>query len=184
MAGVIGATMLICGFLIRTSAKMAGYQKLFTNILALILVGSSLWVAVFPEVLPSITRQPIPSSKEAGWIELDQKNIVQLVSAGKTVFVDITADWCLTCKINKKLVLDRSEIVNRLRAPNVVRMRGDWTKRDSEIQAYLIGFNRFGIPFNAIYSSNVPDGILLPELLTKKSVLSALELANGANQIP
>ena len=108
--------MLICGFLIRTSAKMAGYQKLFTNILALILVGSSLWVAVFPEVLPSVTRQPIPSSEEAGWIELDQKNIVRLVSAGKTVFVDITAVWCLTCKINKKLVLDRSEIVNRLSA--------------------------------------------------------------------
>ena len=102
------------------------------------------------------------------------------MNSGKIVFVDITADWCLTCKINKALVLDSTEIINLLDSPDIVKMQGDWTKRNPDIQNYLFSFNRFGIPFNAVYGIAAPTGAVLPELLRKTDISLALEMARGA----
>ena len=96
------------------------------------------------------------------------------------MFVDVTADWCLTCKVNRSLVLDQSEVTDRLNGTDVVAMRADWTKPDARIAAYLASFGRYGIPFNAAYGPEAPQGIALPELLTDTVVLDALEKAAGA----
>ena len=114
---------------------------------------------------------------QALWQPLDEAEIVRLVADGKTVFVDVTADWCLTCKANKALVLDTDDVSARLDGPDVVRMRGDWTSPDPGITAYLTSFGRYGIPFNAVYGPGSPDGLTLPELLTKERVLEALDQA-------
>ncbi|MEM7223108.1 MAG: protein-disulfide reductase DsbD domain-containing protein [Pseudomonadota bacterium] len=121
-------------------------------------------------------RAPI-ASEEAAWLPLDQAEIGRLVAEGKTVFVDVTADWCLTCKANKALVLDTRDVSERLDGPDVVRMRGDWTSPDPAITAYLTSFGRYGIPFNAVYGPGAPDGATLPELLTRERVLKALDQA-------
>ncbi|MDH3597849.1 MAG: thioredoxin family protein, partial [Rhodospirillales bacterium] len=102
-----------------------------------------------------------------------------LVAAGKTVFVDITADWCITCQVNKKLVLERGEVARRLDGDAVVTMRGDWTLPSDEITDYLTGYGRYGIPFNIVFGPGAPDGKLLPELLTVETVLEALDAAAG-----
>src|SRR3546814_20247817 len=62
-----------------------------------------------------------------------------------------------------------------LDSPNVVRMRGDWTLPSDAISAYLAGFGRYGIPFNAVYGTGAPQGLALPEILTRDAVLTALE---------
>jgi len=95
------------------------------------------------------------------------------------VFVDVTADWCLTCKANKVLVLDREPVRSALNAESVTAMRADWTRPDKKISRYLSGYNRFGIPFNAVYGPAAPDGIVLPELLTTSEVMEALAAARG-----
>ena len=59
-------------------------------------------------------------------------------------------------------------------------MQGDWTKRNPDIQNYLFSFNRFGIPFNAVYGIATPTGTVLPELLRKTDISLALEMARGA----
>ena len=58
-------------------------------------------------------------------------------------------------------------------------MRADWTQPDDAISAYLASFQRYGIPFNAVYGPALPDGFVLPELLTKQAVLDALDRVIG-----
>jgi suppressor for copper-sensitivity B len=106
------------------------------------------------------------------------------VAEGHVVFVDVTADWCITCQVNKRLVLDTGAVTARLDAPEVVRMRGDWTLPDPAISAFLAGFGRYGIPFNAVYGPGAPEGLPLPELLTRDAVLTALgRAADGQGRL-
>ncbi len=94
---------------------------------------------------------------------------------GRTVFVDVTADWCLTCKLNERLAIDTPAVRRRLAAKDVVAMRADWTRPSDQIERYLQGFGRYGIPFNAVYGPALPEGRALPELLTPDAVASALD---------
>lgn len=135
-------------------------------------------VAVLSLALPR-TMAPPPTIKEIGqdWVTFDRSEIPRLISQGQTVFVDVTADWCLTCKANKTLVLDRVPVVDRLRDEKVVAMQADWTRPNPDISRYLEAHNRFGIPFNIVYGPNAPDGIILSEVLTSDAVLNALDAA-------
>jgi suppressor for copper-sensitivity B len=136
-------------------------------------------VALF---LPAMLAQPQPpaESRLAGaWQPFDQGRIAELVAAGEVVFVDVTADWCITCQVNKKLVLDSDEVAARLMAPGVTLMRGDWTLPDDRISAYLSSFGRYGIPFDAVYGPAAPEGMTLPELLSTDAVLEAITAAGG-----
>lgn len=111
------------------------------------------------------------------WQEFSLAEIDDYVSDGKVVFVDVTADWCLTCKANKFFVLERDEVVETLRAEDIVAMRADWTNRNEAIAEYLQMHDRLGIPFNVVYGPGAPDGIVLSELLTVDSVLDAIKRA-------
>ncbi|MFX4864975.1 thioredoxin family protein, partial [Acinetobacter baumannii] len=79
------------------------------------------------------------------------------------------ASWCVTCKVNEMLVIDGAAIRQRL-ISDVVPIKGDWTTSNETIAAYLKSFGRYGIPFNAVFGPGAPRGIVLPELLTQKTV--------------
>ncbi|MBF0336068.1 MAG: thioredoxin family protein, partial [Alphaproteobacteria bacterium] len=111
------------------------------------------------------------------WVPFDLAAIPRLVAEGRVVFVDVTADWCITCKVNKAAVIDRDPVAERLKQPRVVAMRADWTRPDDGIAAYLQSFGRYGIPFNAAYGPATPEGVALPELLTSAAVIEALDKA-------
>ena len=113
------------------------------------------------------------------WVFFDRAEIARRVSTGEVVFVDVTADWCLTCKANKALVLDRDPVVSALAADGITPMQADWTRPDPAISRYLEDFERYGIPFNAVYGPAAPDGIVLPELLSPDAVMAALDDAAG-----
>lgn len=119
-------------------------------------------------------------TEKIAWQPLDQQRIRSLVAQGKIVFVDVTADWCLTCKANKRLVLDRSPIVERL-ARDTIAMRGDWTSPDPKITAFLSSFGRYGVPFNVVFGPGSPAGTPLPELLTREAVSTAIDMATGTS---
>lgn len=121
---------------------------------------------------------PAAVGPSANWVAFDAREIPRHVAAGRTVFVDVTADWCLTCKANKTLVLDRSPVSERLNAENVVAMQADWTRPSEEISRFLERNGRFGIPFNIVYGPGAASGIALPEVLTPQSVMDALETAS------
>jgi suppressor for copper-sensitivity B len=131
---------------------------------------------------PTLPGAPEVTTADALWQPFDRSRISELVSEGKVVFVDVTAQWCLTCQVNKLLVLDQATVRDSLGAPGIVAMAADWTRPDPVIAAYLKSYGRYGIPFNAVYGPNAPQGIALSELLTPDDVLSALQRArNPAN---
>ncbi|MGY8934643.1 MAG: protein-disulfide reductase DsbD family protein [Alphaproteobacteria bacterium] len=111
--------------------------------------------------------------KDDRWTPFDLAEIDRHVRAGNVVFVDVTADWCITCKVNKKIVLDRDPVAAFLKRDDVVAMRGDWTLPNPKIAAYLASFERYGIPFNAMYGPGAPGGRALPELLSSNIVMGA-----------
>jgi suppressor for copper-sensitivity B len=124
-----------------------------------------------PALLPS---RPAAAGVAEGWVAFDERAIPRLVAEGKTVFVDVTAEWCVTCLANKRLVLDLQSVRAALAADSVVAMQGDWTRPDPAIAAFLERFGRFGIPFDVVFGPGAPGGIPLPELLSEEAVLRAL----------
>jgi suppressor for copper-sensitivity B len=119
------------------------------------------------------------ASAASHWQEFAPLEIARHVSEGHTVFVDVTADWCLTCKANKTLVLDRSPVIDRLSEEAVIYMQADWTRPDQKISRFLERHQRYAIPFNIVFGPRAPAGIALPEVLTPTLVLDALESASN-----
>lgn len=141
-------------------------------------------LAVLPMVSAELlAHQPStggdPLAGKISWIDFDRGKIARLVSRGEVVFVDVTADWCLTCKANKALVLERDPVLSALNSEGVIAMQADWTRPDETISRYLEANNRYGIPFNAIYGPEVPNGIVLSEILSSQDVLTALNAARA-----
>jgi len=134
---------------------------------------------------PLVVQGPAPASAAVAsgrWLPLDpardiQAQIRERMAGGKVVIVDVTADWCVTCQVNKKLVLNAAGIAARLDRDGVLALRADWTRPSPAIAAYLKANARYGIPFNIVYGPGAPDGVPLPELLTVDLVMGALDKA-------
>ncbi|GIU01792.1 suppressor for copper-sensitivity B [Shewanella morhuae] len=124
--------------------------------------------------------KPLPT--DLTWTPLDQALIDQQVAQGKTVFVDVTADWCITCKANKVGVILQEPVYSLLQQAHVLPMKGDWTTASQPITDYLQSHNRFGVPFNIVYGPNAPQGIALPEILSSQRVIDALKQASSMSK--
>ncbi len=135
-------------------------------------------------VLPAVSGPgtAVRSAPGLHWSAFDEAAIPRLVAEGRTVFVDVTADWCITCIANKSLVLEQPEVASALRAGTVVAMQADWTNPDPRIAGFLARHDRYGIPFNIVYGPGAPRGIVLPELLTAERVLTALDTAGAVER--
>lgn len=108
----------------------------------------------------------------------------RLAAEGYTVYVDFTADWCLTCKTNKKVALETREVEDAFRRLGVVALKADFTRPNAAIQRELRRFGRAGVPLNVIYPAGRPDEVIvLPEVLTPSVVLSRLREA-GPSRAP
>ncbi len=134
---------------------------------------------VTPGQLGRAALPPPPATDGAIWRPFDRAAIPDLIAAGKTVFVDVTAEWCITCVVNKTLVLESAGVADLLNGPGVIAMQADWTRPSDSISAYLAQFGRYGIPFNAIYGPDTPQGVVLPELLTASSVMAGFAAADA-----
>jgi len=122
---------------------------------------------------------PPAAARGIEWAVFDPDAIASHVAAGRTVFVDVTADWCVTCQWNKKTVMERGAVADWLARPTVVAMQADWTRPDKAIADYLARYERYGIPFNIIYGPEAPQGRPLPELLSEAAVMEAAAAASG-----
>jgi thiol:disulfide interchange protein DsbD len=116
----------------------------------------------------------LPRAK-ADWIDWSPETVAKLREAGRIVYVDFTARWCVTCQANKKLVFGSTEVLETFKQLNVAKVRGDWTARDPRIAAELERFGRAAVPVNLVYLPGKPEPILLPEVLTPGTVLSAVK---------
>ncbi|GIT88679.1 MULTISPECIES: protein-disulfide reductase DsbD [Roseobacter] len=142
-------------------------------------LSACVFLAIFGAGLTSTPDRTTPGvDATSHWQDFEPLGIARRVSEGETVFVDVTADWCLTCKANKSLVLDRDPVRARLRGGSVIAMQADWTRPDDNIARFLERYDRYGIPFNIVFGPGSPSGIALPEILTPQAVLDALDTAS------
>lgn len=114
---------------------------------------------------------------DATWKEFDPNLIKSHVEAGRVVFVDITADWCISCKYNKFMVLNQNRTISLFQRNKIVALRGDYTSDNTIIYNYLVSNNVYGVPFYKVYGPAKPDGIVLPVILSFSDVKKAISNA-------
>ncbi len=108
------------------------------------------------------------------WHAWSPDAVAQARAEGRPVFVDFTAAWCVSCQVNKQLVLKRRPIVEAMRRAGVLLLRADWTRRDPAISAELARNGRNGVPLYLLFGPDGRQPTVLPELLTSGIVLDAL----------
>ena len=98
-----------------------------------------------------------------------------LIEKNNIVFVDVTADWCVTCKINKISTLDKKEMKSFFKENNVKLLKADWTNRNEEIAAGLAKYNRSGIPLYIFWKPGMTESKILPAVLTEDILIRNLK---------
>jgi len=184
LAGTLGpaAVWVIVGLVLAMAAALWAAHRLPAALRPaspIAVIAMALAAFAVPAQIATSRPPPDVGTPAGFWKPFDQAAVARLVGEGKTVFVDVTADWCVTCIVNKRLILESTAVNARLTAANVLAMQADWTRPDDSIARFLAANNRYGIPFNAVYGPGAPAGIVLPELLTEHAVLDALAKAAG-----
>jgi len=103
------------------------------------------------------------------------ERLAALRAEQRPVFVNFTADWCVTCKVNERVALSGAEVNRAFRRTGVVYLKGDWTSRDPVIAATLAEHGRAGVPLYLLYAPGAAEPRILPQLLTQGAVIRALE---------
>lgn len=112
---------------------------------------------------------------EGGWYRYSPELVAEFAKAGRTIFIDATADWCLTCKANEAAVLDQEDFRKAMDSAGVIRMKADWTRETPEVNELLYSMGKSGVPAYAIYpKGDKSRQVVLPELLTTGLILEAI----------
>jgi len=187
--GLVGTAL----WLLSVLAATAGFPAALAVAIALLLAAIALKVrathrrpatigAVLAFLIAVLAPLALPSAPQIAktdqyWQPWSAAVVAPLVAEGRVVLVDVTADWCLTCKVNKAAVLDRGDVAAKLTSGEIIGLKADWTRPDPAIAAFLSQHGRYGIPFNIVYGPAAPNGLILPELLTEGAVIDALSRA-------
>jgi thiol:disulfide interchange protein len=155
---------------IRLTAAMVALV-IFIPALTLVLRDvRSLPAAMLKKTMPDTKAEAI------SWEPFSPARLTELINAGKPVFIDFTADWCLSCKVNEKVALSRPEVAKRFKEKNVVALQADWTHSDSAITEALAGYGRNSIPLYVLYSGSGSGYHILPQVLTPSIVNDAVDM--------
>ena len=116
------------------------------------------------------------SSKDSRWQTFSPKAVNDARQQGRAVFIDFTADWCLTCLANERVTLQKAEVEAVFDEYNVVTLKGDWTNRDPEITAILKEYGRSGVPLYLYFPAKRPGKAdLLPQILTPARFIKTIK---------
>lgn len=119
------------------------------------------------------SQAPQPDKHGLVWEPYSDKRVSDLVASGRTVYIDFTAEWCITCQVNEARVFGSKEVRDRLRTNNIALIKADWTSSNPAITEALRRFGRNSVPLNVILAPNRKP-VILPNVLTPSIVLEAL----------
>ena len=110
------------------------------------------------------------------WQQFTKGSLEKALASGRPIFIDFTADWCLTCKTNERFAIDTPQVRQAFTKQNAILLKADWTRGDPEITDVLKKHGRAGVPMYLVYprGGKEEQAMLLPELITSQTVLEAL----------
>lgn len=179
-SGVLAALLALVAaalavWLGRIAADSRGGWRLAGRAAAFAFAAAATVLALTPEVVrpePAAARPVVDVGLHAQ--PFSAERLAALRSAGTPVFVNMTAAWCITCKVNERVALSSQRIAGAFAGRGVVYLKGDWTSRDPEITRFLEGFGRSGVPLYVLYPGDGRPPVVLPQLLTEAIVLDAI----------
>jgi thiol:disulfide interchange protein DsbD len=110
-----------------------------------------------------------------GWERFSRERMAEAAAAGKPVFVDFSAAWCITCLVNERVALETPAARKAFEQTGTVKLKGDWTNRDPEITGLLKELGRAGVPLYLYWAPGAPSPKILPQVLTEASVIAELQ---------
>ncbi|HEY0900699.1 MAG TPA: thioredoxin family protein, partial [Micavibrio sp.] len=142
--------------------------------------GLALGFAEALKAQPAPAHGSTPQNPNSLWQEFSQQRLDALLQGDDPIFVDMTAAWCITCKVNERIALNIPQTQALFAARKVTALQGDWTNQNPEITKFLESHGRKGVPLYVYYGPRGADGqrpapVILPQLLTPALVASALE---------
>ena len=153
-------------------------SKRLARVAALVLVVGSYAIFVHPLLAAEQTLAEQTTASELDWQPFSAALVEELVSDGQMVFIDFTAEWCWTCKVNERVVLAQQVVRERFAALNVALVKADWTNRNPEITQLLRAFGRSGVPLYVIFPAGlIEQPLVLPEVITAEMVIEKLAAA-------
>ena len=168
-AAALLALLLLLAFALWAASRQGRTRSALLLLAGLLLAGLwSQWPAATPEAASASATAP-----SSHWQAWTAQAVREHNAQGRTVFVDFTAAWCVTCQYNKKTVLSREEVLAALDTRRIVTLRADWTRRDAAISTELNALGRSGVPVYALYAPGKPP-VLLSELPSAAEILNAL----------
>ena len=173
VAASIGGSIIVGKF----APPGAAFKRELITLGGSIIVIAAVWFAVIaPQYDAAATEHFNARMQEQmtadGWYRYSPALIEEFAKANRTVFIDATADWCLTCKTNEAAVLNRDEFRHAMDSLGVALVKADWTRETPEVNALLHSIGKSGVPAYAIYPAGDADKkIVLPELLTTAAIV-------------
>jgi thiol:disulfide interchange protein DsbD len=110
-----------------------------------------------------------------GWERFSRARMTEAAAAGKPVFVDFTAAWCITCLVNERVALETEQTRRAFERTGTVKLKGDWTNRDPEITGLLKELGRAGVPLYLYWAPGAERPKILPQVLTESAILGELQ---------
>jgi len=159
-------------WLVQHLPKPGAWMEKLKHWLALPLYLSTLWLLW---VLWHQLVIPAPAEKNPNqyWEKYSAQTLSTYLDNHEPVFIELTADWCITCLVNEKTTLTRTVVLDTMKEKHIHYLRGDWTNRNAEITALLKQYQRGGVPLYIYYGKD-KSVTVLPQLLTEQTVLDAL----------
>jgi thiol:disulfide interchange protein len=158
--GLAAALVIALGLWWAGRRQMALKSGAWWPALAALLIAAGLITLVPRDAAVAVTAAAAGSEK------FDEAKLAELRKQGKPIFLYFTADWCLTCKVNEKAAIERSEVAKAFADKHVVTMVGDWTRGDPAISRFLSAHGRSGVPFYLYYPAGGGEPRELPQVLT------------------
>jgi thiol:disulfide interchange protein len=158
--------------------QMGRHADHFKRRLVTVGAGSALVLAVsggYIGIDGAVVVPPAESGSTASWQTYSAARLSQLRAEGKPVFVNFTADWCITCLVNEKVALGSDQVLKTFREHGVVYLKGDWTNRDEPIARVLADYGRSGVPLYLYFAPGARTAEVLPQLLTPGLVTGAVQ---------
>jgi thiol:disulfide interchange protein len=169
LAAVAGLVLVgFAGWVYGATQTAAAQPRRFGQAMAMVAVLASL------AVLSGITAGPVGAATEASTEAYTPQRLAALRAAGRPVFVNMTAAWCVTCLVNERVAISTDAVRKAFAKADVAYLKGDWTRQDSAITEFLRENGRDGVPLYVFFPAGGGRQEILPQILTESEVLEAL----------